>query len=208
MFWKFYFSAFYKPSYAFSEFANSRNIIKYAFAYILIPIIGYTLMYVFLAYANGAPSVFTPWLNIPKESYYYYNQFLLAPSILLSWFACSVFMHLLSKLFGSDVNFDITFAAVALAISIAMWGTLVHDLIMSFSSAMAWINPNEHEIAMNSPTIWRTLLWISISIYLFAFLFYFYIVSKSIHKLKKLQSITISFLSFLVFQIIFLIFNR
>ncbi|MCX6303405.1 MAG: hypothetical protein NT040_00415 [Bacteroidetes bacterium] len=32
-------------------------------------VIGYSVMYIFLAIGSGAPSVFTPWLNIHEENY-------------------------------------------------------------------------------------------------------------------------------------------
>ena len=36
------------------------------------------------------------------------------------------------------------------------------------------MNANQHEIAMNSPAIWRSLLWTTIAIYLSAFMILFY----------------------------------
>ncbi|MDR3611252.1 MAG: hypothetical protein P4L27_11860 [Ignavibacteriaceae bacterium] len=34
---------------------------------------------IFLTIGGGALSVFTPWLNIPKRTYYSVNRFLVAP---------------------------------------------------------------------------------------------------------------------------------
>jgi hypothetical protein len=74
------------PKKSFEKILATDDYLKLSFIYILIPIAAYTLMYVFLTIANGAPSVFTPWLNIPKEKYYSINRFLLAPSMLICWF--------------------------------------------------------------------------------------------------------------------------
>lgn len=49
----------------------------------LIPLVFYPLMYDFLYQGGGAPSTFTPWLNITRENYYFYNQFLLAFGLLM-----------------------------------------------------------------------------------------------------------------------------
>jgi hypothetical protein len=95
-----------------------------------------------------------------------------------------------------------------LSISIAMWGALIHDLPMSFMSAIGVIDAKQHEIEMNSPTIFRTLLWICYSVYFLAFFILFTLSVKVVHKLGWLTSFGIGSLAFIIFQLIFLIFNR
>jgi len=165
-------------------------------------------MYILLTIGNGAPSVFTPWLNIPKEDYYSINRFLLAPSMILCWIVASAIIQILSRIFKGVGTFEQTLAVIALTISIAMWGGLIHDLPMSFLSAVGIINARQHEIDMNSPTIFRTLLWIFYSIYFVAFMILFPISVKVTHKLTTAKSIFIGWTGFICFQIIFLIFNR
>jgi hypothetical protein len=203
-----YFQAIVSPKRSFEKVIAGDNYLGLSFLYILIPIVAYTLMYVFLTIGNGAPSVFTPWLNIPKESYYAVNRFLLAPSMLLCWLATTAAAQILSRLFRGTGTFEQTLVVLALSISIAMWGGLIHDLPMSFLSAIGVINSIEHEIAMNSPTIFRTLLWIAYSIYLIAFLVLFSLSVKTVHKLTWFKSIVIGTLSFIIFQTIFFTFNR
>jgi hypothetical protein len=89
-----------------------------------------------------------------------------------------------------------------------MWGGLIHDLPMSFLSAIGVIDAKQHEIAMNSPTIFRTLLWTCYSIYFAAFLILFSLTVKTVHKLNWTKSICIGTTAFFIFQLIFLIFNR
>jgi hypothetical protein len=79
---------------------------------------------------------------------------------------------------------------------------------MSFLSAAGVIDAKQHEIAMNSPTIFRTLLWICYSIYFIAFLVLFSLAARTVHKLNWLKSIGIGTTAFIVFQLVFLIFNR
>lgn len=56
-----------KPKQSFERLLGKPNYLALGFIYILIPICAYTLMYIFLTIGHGAPSVFTPWLSIPKE---------------------------------------------------------------------------------------------------------------------------------------------
>src|SRR5674476_821974 len=70
------------------------------------------------------------------------------------------------------------------------------------------LNANQHEIAMNSPTIWRTLLWTTFVIYLSAFMILFYKCVRAVHKLSPVSSMLIGLYSFGTFQLVFLIFNR
>jgi hypothetical protein len=130
-------------------------------------------MYIFLTIGGGAPSVFTPWLNIPKETYYSVNRFLVAPSLIMAWLLSAFVMQIHSPP-----------SILSLCISVAMWGTLIHDLPMSILSALKVINANQHEIAMNSPTIWRTLLWATFAIYLSAFMILFSKCVRTVHKLS------------------------
>jgi hypothetical protein len=165
-------------------------------------------MYIFLTIANGAPSTLTPWLNISKEDYYSINRFLLAPSMIICWFTATSFIQVISRLLKGVGTFEQTLSTIALSISIAMWGALIHDLPMSFLSAVGVIDASQHEIAMNSPTIFRTILWICYSIYFIAFFILFPISVRVVHKLNWMKSIIIGALAFIIFQTIFLIFNR
>jgi len=203
-----YFQTVYKPRMTFEDLIIKHNIYKLSFAYISIPIICYTLLYIFLTIAKGAPSTLTPWLNISKENYYSINRFLLAPSMIICWFTATSFIQVVSRLLGGAGTFEQTLATISLSISIAMWGALVHDLPMSFLSAIGVINASQHEIAMNSPTIFRTILWICYTIYFIGFFILFPTSVRVVHKLNWRKSIMIGALAFIIFQTIFLIFNR
>jgi len=207
-FWKNYLLTIVKPRKSFERLLAGDNYFQFSFLYILIPITGYTAMYIFLTIANGAPSVFTPWLNISKDSYYSINRFLLAPSMLLCWIAAASFIQIISRVFKGKGTFEQTLSVVALSISIAMLGGLIHDLPMSIFSAAGIIDAKQHEIDMNSPTIFRTLLWVCYSIYFIAFFVLFSLSVKVVHKLNWLKSICIGSIAFIIFQLIFLIFNR
>jgi hypothetical protein len=203
-----YYLTVFNPRKTFEELIIKDNLYKRSLVFISIPIVCYSLMYIFLTIANGAPSTLTPWLNISKENYYSINRFLLAPSMIICWFTATSFIQVISRLLGGAGTFEQTLSTISLSISIAMWGALIHDLPMSFLSAVGVIDASQHEIAMNSPTIFRTILWICYSIYFIAFFILFPISVRVVHKLNWIKSIIIGSLAFIIFQTIFLIFNR
>ena len=69
MFLKTYLQTIVNPGKTFKELLNNEKSFSLGFAFIMIPIVAYTLMYIFLTIGKGAPSVLTPWLNIPKDDY-------------------------------------------------------------------------------------------------------------------------------------------
>lgn len=203
-----YFSCFYKPKQSISILVSKPDKLRTGLLFMAIPIIAYTLMYIFLTIGKGAPSVFKPWLNIPSEEYYAVNRFLLAPSMLICWLLASSVMQIFSLMAGGKGSYEQVLSALGLCISIAMWGGLIHDLPMSALSAAGIIDAGEHEIAMNSPGIFRNMLWIAYSIYLFAFIVLFTLSVRIIHRIKWSLSIIVALISFAVFQLMFLVFNR
>lgn len=207
-FFRYYFKTFIKPKESFEKLLQNPGYFKLGFLYILLPIAGYTLMYIFLTIANGAPSVLTPWLNIAKDDYYALNRFLLGPSMLLCWVVAASFIQITGRFQHSSGTFEQTLSVLALAISIAMCFSLLHDLPMSFFSAIGVIDARQHEIDMNSPGIWRTLLWFFYSLYGIAFLILFPLVVRVVHMLSWWKCTIAGWISFVLFQILFLLFNR
>jgi len=204
----YYFPAFLQPAKTFRLLINDDRKVMLGFMFMLIPLVLYTLMYFFLTIAKGAPSTFTPWLNISKENYYFYNRFLLAPSLIICWFLASAVIQLLSRAAGGKGSFEDTLSVIGLGISVALWSTLAHDLVMSFLSAIHVIDAHVHEIAMNTPTIWRNILWTCFLVYFIWFPLLFTKAIVAAHQLKKGTSFLIGFAGFVVFQLVFLIFNR
>lgn len=203
-----YFLTIYRPVVAFKRLLDNPAHVKLGFLYMLIPMAGYTAMYIFLTLGKGAPSTFEPWLNIPKERYYAVNRFLLAPSMILCWWVATAYIQLMTRIFNGKGSFEQTLAVIGLSISLAMWGGLIHDLPMSFLSATGIIDAKQHEIAMNSPTIFRTLLWIAYGIYFFAFVTLFSIAVRVVHQVSKAGSTMIGVSAFMIFQLLFFVFNR
>lgn len=207
-FLRYYLQAFIRPGIAFNQLLADKRRVRFGFFFVCIPALLYTLMYIFLTLGGGAPSSFTPWLNIPKEVYYSWNQFLAAPSFFLCWIVAAGAGQLLSRFFSGKGSFEDMTAVLGLSIGVAMWATLPHDLTMSFLSAIHVIDAAEHEIAMNSPTIWRTLIWTFMILYMIWFLLLFSKAARAAQKVGSGPAVLLGFLCFAAFQIIFFIFNR
>lgn len=205
------FSAYYKdaairPRAAFHGIVQDPKGMLFGFFAVLISATLYTLVYVFLIFGGGQP--FKPLLPIPLEEYYRYNVFFCAPSMFLGWMLASGLVHLLSRPFSSSGTFTQTMSVLGFGISIASWTTGIHDLTTSFLGAVRIIDQHEYEIALNTPTVWRTLLWIQMTAYLVWFLFLFSLGVKTVYGFNWGKAFLAGLFAFVVYQGFFLIFNR
>lgn len=201
-----YFTFIYQPRKAFAALMAEEHRLAYGVRALLLTAVLYTFVYVFLIFGGGQP--FKPWLNIPLESYYRYNVFFVAPSMFMGWILAAGTVQLLGKFWRGAGSFEDNLSVLGIGISIASWATLAHDLLTSFLGAVHVIDQHEYEIMLNTPTIWRTLLWIQFALYLFAFIFLFSIGIKTAQRLKTGSAILLGFIAFLCYQLFFLIFNR
>jgi hypothetical protein len=182
--------------------------LKFGLFAISINAVLYTFVYIFLTISGGAPSSFTPWLAVPKDLYYFYNRFWLAPSMFGCWILAAGVAHLLSHLFAGKGSFEDTLSVFGFGITVATFFALLHDLTDTFLGAIGVLDLRWYEQALNSPTIWRALLWISYStalILLFALLI---MGVRAAQRIKPGQAIFIGMVSAIVYQGVFLIFNR
>lgn len=203
-----YFGAFFHPSDSFLELRSHPRKIRLALQFISVPVVGYIFVYIFLNAGGGAPSTFTPWLNIGKADYYYYNQFLTAPSFLMAWIFAAGFVQLICHAFSSKGQFEDILANFGLAIGVAMWATLLHDLVIGVLGNVNVISLPQHEIDMNSPTPWRTLIWTLMIGYTLWFEWLFIKAVRVSHGLSMSQAIFAGTIGFVSFQMMFFIFNR
>ena len=205
---EYYFGTMFRPRKTFEALITDNRRLKFGLIALLINIFLYTLVYIFLTIGDGAPSSFTPWLAIPKDVYYFYNQFLLAPSMFLCWIAAAGTAHLLSHLASGTGSFEDTLSVLGFAIGISCLASLSHDLTDAFLGAIGILDLKAYEVALNSPTIWRTILWILYGLYFVLFLVLFPTGIRVAQRIKLGQAILIGTLSFIVYQVVFLVFNR
>lgn len=168
----------------------------------------YTWVYINLTIGGGAPSAFEPWLAIPKDVYYFYNQFMLAPSMLAGWILAAGIVQLASKPFGGRGSFEATLSGLGFAVSIASLASLAHDLPDTFLGAIGVLDLRAYEVALNSPTIWRTILWTCYGSYFLLFLIFFWRVTHVTQQIRRGPAFLIGSGAFIVYQVTFLVFNR
>jgi len=197
-----------RPRKTFDLLMNDPRRLKFGLAAILINAIVYTLVYVFLTIGGGAPSSFTPWLAVPKEVYYFYNRFWLAPSMLGGWVLAAGVAHLLSKIFSGEGTFEDTLSTLGFGITVATFFSALHDLPDSFLGAIGVLDLQWYEVALNSPTIWRTILFSLYGIALFMLLLLSIKAVGASQKIKAGPALFIGILTAIVYQTFFLVFNR
>jgi len=204
----YYVGTILRPRRTFDALLADERRLRFGFLALLISVVLYTLVYVFLTMSGGAPSSFTPFLAIPKDVYYQYDRFILAPSMFMCWILTAGVAQLLSRPFAGKGSFEDNLSVFGFCIGIATLASLLHDLPDSFLGAIGILDQSWYEQALNSPTIWRTILWIFYSL---SFILFFVLFPKGIGTAQRLRlgpAILVGVLSFLVYQGFFLIFNR
>jgi hypothetical protein len=207
-FTNYYLDTIFRPRRTFDALSADDRRLRFGLLALAINAVLYTLVYVFLTMAGGAPSSFTPWLAIPLDVYYYYNQFFLAPSMIMGGILAAGVAQLLSRPFAGKGSFEDTLSVFGFAISIACLASLAHDLPDSFLGAIGLLNQREYELALNSPTIWRVIL---LSLYGLSILWFILLFPKAIGSAQRIRrgpAIFVGVLAYLVYQFVFVIFNR
>jgi hypothetical protein len=110
---------------------DSRRL-RFGTLAVLIPAFLYTLFYLMASAAGGAPSTFKPWLAIPSEVYFYYERFIVAPSMIICWILAAAVAQLMSRMFSGEGSFEDNLSLFGFGINIASWSLLVHDLTDAF----------------------------------------------------------------------------
>jgi hypothetical protein len=204
----YYFGVIFRPRRIFDALLTDSRRLRFGFFAISISVALYTLVYVFLSMGGAAPSSFTPVLAIPTDVYYQYNRFILAPSMFGCWILAAGVAQLLSRAFAGKGSFEDTLSVLGFGIGIATLASLLHDLTDSFLGAIGVLDLKWYEMALNSPTIWRTILW---TLYTLSFVFFLVLFPKGIGAAQRIRggpAIVVGVLSFLVYQGVFFIFNR
>jgi hypothetical protein len=207
-FGRFYLGTLMHPEKTFTTLLAQPGKLRHAFGAIGIVMTLYTLVYVNLTIGGGAPSAFTPWLAIPKEQYYFYNRFLLAPSLFAGWLLAAGVIHLTSKAVGGVGSFEDTLCLLAFSISIACLASLLHDLPDTFLGAIGVLDLKAYEVKLNSPTIWRAILWILYVTSAILFIWLFWTAVRVSQRVRRLPAFGIGLLGYAVYQVMFVVFNR
>jgi hypothetical protein len=93
-------------------------------------------------------------------------------------------------------------------LSLATWWTGVHDVVTTFLGFVGVIDQRAYEDAMSSPTPFRTLLWILMAGYATWFVLMFTKGVGAAHRLPVGRAAVAGTVGFVVYQLLFVIFNR
>jgi hypothetical protein len=203
-----YLGAFVRPRRALEALLTAPKRGQYAALAVALTGIAYGLVYFFLARNGGRPTVFHPWLAIPAESYYRFNQYVIVPSILLAWVSAAGFTHLTARALGGTGSYEDTLIVLGFGLSLASWWTGVHDVVTTGLGFFGVLDQRAYEDAMSSPTPFRTMLWILMAGYATWFLLMFTRGVGAAHRLPVGRSATAGLVGFVVYQLLFVVFNR
>ncbi len=196
------------PRHTFDRLLQDERRLKLGFFALLISIVLYTLVYVFLTIGGGAPSSFTPWLNVSKEVYYSYNRFWLAPSMIAGWILAAGVAYLLSRLVSGKGSFDDLLGVFGFGITVATIISALHDVTDSFLSAIGLLDQGWYELQLNTPTIWRTTLFTLYGIALVLLFVYLIVGVYRAQKIKIGHALWIGSIAAVTYQTFFMVFNR
>ncbi len=203
----YYLGVILRPRSTFQALASDPRRLRFGLLALLSNMALYTLVYIFLAAGGGAPTI-PPWLAIPKEVFYSYDRFILAPSMFGCCVLAAALAQLLSRLFHGRGSFEDTLAAFGFATAIACLASLLHDLPDSFLGAIGVLDLRAYEVALNSPTIWRVILLTLYGLSILWFLVLYPLGLRAAQRLKTAPAILIGVLAYLVYQVLFFTFNR
>lgn len=204
----YYAGFFVRPSRTAAELVGDPRRVRLGFFAFLVPLLGYVIVYVGLSQSGAYPSTFAPWIAIEAEHYYRYNLFLLPPSMLAGWLLASAVVQLVGRFVGARGSFEDTVSVLGFAASVAHWSLLPHDVIVAVLGATHVIDGRAHEHAMNAPTVARTLLWVFMAIYAVAFPVLFTAALRGAHRVKTPAAALLGCVGFVVYQLVFVTFNR
>jgi hypothetical protein len=207
-FWPSYKAFFVRPRETAAALVADRRRLSLGLVAFLVPVVGYLVVYLGLGRSGAYPSKFSPWLAIPAEEYYRWNVWLVAPSMFAAWLLASAVVQLASRPLGGTGQFEGTAAALGYACSAAHWTLLPHDLLVGILGGLHVIDGRAHEHAMNQPTLARTLLWTFLALYLVAFPWFFGQAVAGAQDLKGARAAFLGLLGFVVYQLVFVVFNR
>lgn len=201
--------AWLRPRAAFAALLEHPARTRFGFGALAITAVTYQLVYLFLARNGGRPTVFTPWLAVPPDQYYAFNQWVVVPSIILAWVSASGFTQLTARALGGTGSFEDTTTLLGMAISISSWWTGLHDVVTTALGFLGVLDQRAYEDAMSTPGQWpHVLIWALMVAYLAWFIWTFVTAAAVAHRLALPRSIVAGLSGLAVYQLVFLLFNR
>ena len=128
--------------------------------------------------------------------------------MLICWILVAGSAQLLGHLIGGKGSFEGTLSVFGFVIGLASLASLLNDLPSALFGAIGLFDLREYEIALNSPNIWRTILWVAYGLYTVLFLILFPKAVGAAQRIRGLRAVYLGVFSFVIYQLVFLVFNH
>jgi len=174
-----------------------RGVFRPVVGYPLLGVgaLGYSVVAAVLALARARPMP-EPFLPVDADTYFRWGALFYAPVIVVAWLlACGVVL-LLSR----DADLPGVLAAMAAAVGLGTFATLLPDLVTSPLRALGVIDEGAWEQSIAQHTGWFVFTWCTLATYLLVFLALFPAAVRHSTALRGWRSAAVGLLAFAVFQ--------
>ena len=204
----YYFGTVFRPRDCFNALMGDARRLRYGIIALAINAQLYTLLYVFLSLGGGAPSSMKPWLAISADSYYEYDEFFLAPSMFICWILAAGLAQLFSRPASGKGSFEDMLSVLGFAISIPCLPALLVDLPQAFLGAFGLIDLRQVEARIGSPGLWHEIVMLLYSLSICWSAVLFCVGVRSAQRIARRTAIVVGLFAYLVYELVFVVFNR
>ena len=204
----YYVGTMLRPRQTFDALMADDRRLRYGIIALVINAQFYTLVYVFLSLGGAVPASVKPWLALPAASYYYFNEFLLAPSMFICWILAAGVAQLLSRAASGKGSFEDMLGVLGFGISIACLPALLVDLPVSFLGAVGALNLRQVEVTLNSPGLRHELAMLLYSLSITWSAVLFFVGIRAVQRIGRGAAIVVSAFAYLAYEAVFVVFNR
>lgn len=170
-----------------------------AYTLLAMAAFGYSLVALILALAH-ARAMPEPYLRIDAQEYFWWGAVFYAPVILTAWLLASNVVFLLALGARRQPQFTHVLTAMAAAVGVGTFGTLLPDLVTSPLRALGVISEQAWERSVTEQTGWFIFTWCTLILYLLLFLVAFPIAVRRSTGIGGWRAAGIGVAAFMVFQ--------
>jgi hypothetical protein len=170
-----------------------------AYALLATAAFGYSLIALVLALAD-ARAMPEPYLRIDAQEYFWWGAVFYAPVILTAWLLASNVVFLLALAARRRPHYTRVMTAMAAAVGVGTFGTLLPDLVTSPLRALGVIDEQAWEQSIAAYTGWFIFTWCTLALYLLLFLVAFPIAVRRSTGIGGWRAIGIGVAAFVVLQ--------
>lgn len=204
----YYLGTIWRPRATFDALAADQRCLRFGITALAITVQLYALVYVFLSMGGDPPAAVRPWLTVPAASYYHFNGFYLAPSLLICWLLAAGVAQLLSRVFSGSGSFEDMLGVMGLGMSIACLPVLLIELPTSLLGAVGAIRLAQFEQTLSSPGPWHELAMLLYSLSVTWTAVLFCIGVHSAQRIRRGPAIVTGMAAYLAYQVALGLFHR